>query len=278
MKKLILFLVLSCAAAFAQNDCNPLPIGSTAGGGTGGVTLAGQPYTGLNITDAAGVLHQPICVMADGTIVFPLGRVAFGGSVTQGVGQPRVEISYNASGRGGMVWTNTNPTSRGHSLLLRSCVSGCGTDFNFTTDSTTNGAEDIQIQDGVNQPLLYITGNCTTLCPPGFGTKGVGTKQFLISDGSVNGRTNPLFGFVAGHIAHGLSTVNLDNWGTATCAASTATVNFNTVYSTTTYQVMLTDQTTAGGARVSTKNVGSMVITCTGATDSVDYLVLGNPY
>ena len=54
-------------------------------------------------------------------------------------------------------------------------------------------------------------------------------------------------------------------------------VTFTTPLANAAYTLMLTDHTTAGGAKAS-KLAGSFTITCTGATDTVDYLVLGNPY
>lgn len=272
MKTFFLIFALSIAA-FAQNECSNLTSGNTAG-----APVSGSPIQMLRNYDAAGVLHDLACLMTDGTIVFPFGFTV-GGPNSQHSPLFRYEFSYNTAAKGGFAFTNTNAVSRGHGFLFRSCNPGCGTDFNLFFDSTNLGNEDITLQGGTSNTLLYITGNCPAGCAPGYGTGGVGTKQFTFTDGNTAGSTNPEFGITNGHITHGIvAGVNQDNWGTAVCAASTVTVTFTRAFTTATYQVILTDQTTAGGAKAGTKNTGSFVITCTGATDSVDYLVLGNPY
>lgn len=66
--------------------------------------------------------------------------------------------------------------------------------------------------------------------------------------------------------------------GSVTCAASTATITF---HSPVTYRsnpvVLLTDNTTAGGARISAETTSTATVTCTGATDVVVYSVTPNP-
>lgn len=104
-----------------------------------------------------------------------------------------------------------------------------------------------------------------------------GAKQFLLDDGTHTATTNPEFALVNGHIGHGTTGSNADNWGTLTCAANTVTYNFTTPLANNAHTLILTDHTTAGGAKTS-KLAGSFTIACTGPTDTVDYLVLGNPY
>jgi hypothetical protein len=61
-----------------------------------------------------------------------------------------------------------------------------------------------------------------------------------------------------------------------TCAAGTASWTFALAY-TSTPVILVSDETTAGGARVSAKSNTGFTVTCTGATDVVDYFVIGNP-
>ncbi len=64
--------------------------------------------------------------------------------------------------------------------------------------------------------------------------------------------------------------------GVLTCAGSTASLTFTTAYVSTPV-IIVSDETTAGGARVSAKSNTAFTITCTGATDVVDYMTIGNP-
>ncbi len=67
-----------------------------------------------------------------------------------------------------------------------------------------------------------------------------------------------------------------DSWGVATCNTNTVTVTFTTAY-TSTPVIVVSDETTAGGARVSASSNTAFTITCTGASDVVDYFTGGNP-
>jgi hypothetical protein len=67
-----------------------------------------------------------------------------------------------------------------------------------------------------------------------------------------------------------------DSWGVATCSTNTVTVTFTTAY-TSTPAIIVSDETAAGGARVSAKSNSAFTITCTGASDVVDYFTGGNP-
>ncbi|HEY5027433.1 MAG TPA: hypothetical protein VIK39_03415, partial [Candidatus Angelobacter sp.] len=69
---------------------------------------------------------------------------------------------------------------------------------------------------------------------------------------------------------------NNDISGVLTCAASTVTKTFATAY-TSTPVIGVSDETTTGGARVSAKSASAFTVTCTGATDTLDYFVHGNP-
>lgn len=96
-----------------------------------------------------------------------------------------------------------------------------------------------------------------------------GQHKWLFSGGNLQAN-----GTVGQHIL--FQAAQSDASGVATCVASTVTVTFNTAYASTP-TIMLTDETTTGGARVSAKSNSAFTITCTGATDVVDYLTFGNP-
>jgi hypothetical protein len=101
-----------------------------------------------------------------------------------------------------------------------------------------------------------------------------GAQQVFQVDG-VNKRTIIGLGDGTGHFtANGVS--NTDTEGLVTCAASTVTKTFAQAF-TSTPTIVVSDETTAGGARVSAKSASAFTVTCTGATDVVDYFVFGNP-
>lgn len=176
-----------------------------------------------------------------------------------------------------MDFTNINGTSRAVKLNFGDTIGGIHeTNFFLAIDNAHNQNEDVTWQGGNGIVSEYFTGNCPTQCTNTF-VPAAGIKQFLISDGSTSATTNPKFGIVAGHFTTGI-TGNNDRVGTLTCALGTVTYTFTIAMTTTTYRVMLTDQTTTGGALVSAKNLASFDVSCTGLTDSVDYMVVGNPY
>ena len=87
----------------------------------------------------------------------------------------------------------------------------------------------------------------------------------------LDGNGNSIF---SGHVNQ--SAANSDQAGVLTCAASSATKTFATAY-TSTPVVLLTDDTTKGGANITAKSARAFTISCTGATDVVEYMVVGNP-
>ncbi len=248
--------------------------------GAGGVVTAGAV---LRTVTALGVGHDVLCVVLTSTRVADVGGIVFpyitasspNSSASQDQGGDW-EVMGSPVAR--LFMTNTSGTTRKNVMDLRNCVGGCQTDWQFASDFASANNEDWGWYTGSNNPVLYVAANCLVACSNAF-VPVAGTHQFLFDDGTHSATTNPEFALVLGHLAHGTLGSNItDTWGTATCALGTATINFSTAFTTATYQVLLTDQTTAGGARVSAKNVGSFTITCTGLVDSVDYLVLGNPY
>lgn len=85
------------------------------------------------------------------------------------------------------------------------------------------------------------------------------------------------FNFSAGKGQHVNSqAAQADSWGVVTCAASVATVTFTTAY-TSTPAILLFDETTKGGVNLTAKSNTAFSISCTGATDVVDYFTGGNP-
>jgi hypothetical protein len=65
--------------------------------------------------------------------------------------------------------------------------------------------------------------------------------------------------------------------GTGACVASTATITFTAGPYLGNPIVTISDETTAGGARISAKSTTTATVTCTGATDAFDYTVIPNP-
>jgi hypothetical protein len=80
--------------------------------------------------------------------------------------------------------------------------------------------------------------------------------------------------FLGGHFNQASS--NSDIAGTLYCSGGAKTVTFATAF-TSTPVIVVSDETAAGGARVSAHSTSGFTVTCTGATDAFDYLVIGNP-
>ena len=64
--------------------------------------------------------------------------------------------------------------------------------------------------------------------------------------------------------------------GTSACVSSTKTFTFATAYLNTP-SIIVSDETTAGGARVTLPSTAGFTVTCAGASDTFDYIVVGNP-
>ena len=236
----------------------------------------------LRTIDSTNTAHDVMCVVTsttgaagnNGAVFLPFVTSVGVGPSMAGAGL--LEIANTGTPR--LILTNTSTTTRRNSINWRSGVGGFGTDIQMVEDVASIGNEDMSWLMPSTAAVLYATFNCPAGCATTFANVA-GAKQFLLDDGTHDAKVNPEFGLVSGHIAHGAAGTNAtDTWGTATCSTNTVTVTFTAAFTTTTYKVLLTDQTSAGGARVSTKNLGSFVITCTGASDAVDYLVLGQPF
>lgn len=114
-----------------------------------------------------------------------------------------------------------------------------------------------------------------------FTISGFGTNNFSIGAAGVLGvvqifgrNTRIGSGNGTDRITTGLA--NTDFQGVLTCAAGTVVKTFSQAFSSTPV-IVISDETTSGGARVSAKSASSFTVTCVGATDVVDYLVIGNP-
>lgn len=224
---------------------------------------------GMSGNDQNGHLHDYFCIQqpspgnSNSFMLFPSSVVITNSNTLSAP----VVLDFN----------NLSQTSRKVKINFGDSFGGAHeTNFYLATDNAGIGNEDITWQSGNNIVNEYFTGNCSLGCSNSFvPTNGI--KQYLISDGGTNATVNPKFGIVSGHFTTGVAGNN-DRVGTLTCALGTVTYTFIIAMTTTTYRVILTDQTTTGGALVSAKNLASFNVSCTGLTDSVDYMVVGNPY
>ena len=64
--------------------------------------------------------------------------------------------------------------------------------------------------------------------------------------------------------------------GVSACSGSTKAIAFPITYNSQPV-IMIFDETTAGGAKLSTKSANGFTVTCTGASDAFDWMVIGNP-
>jgi len=280
MKRLFTFLTFLLAALAAlplaaqipggsPPDCNEFNllnsiwVGQTAGQSFSDITVLGK------ITDASGAQRDFLCVSQP---------IAAGG--TPAVLVPGSLIVTNPSGGLPVIEiVSSSTTNRKMRINFGdiNIVGGHETDGYIIMDQAGVENEDLGFWGGNNIPYLYFTLNCIAGCSNSF-VSSTGTKQFLVATNGNAATVNPDFGLVSGHIAHTTGAGGTDGWGTLTCSSSSATYTFQVAQSTATYKVILTDQTTTGGAKVSSRATGSFTIACSGASDSVDYLVLGNPY
>lgn len=229
-------------------------------------TLAAGSLSLARTVDGSSVGHDLFCGTSVKTIIFPSS----------------VGIYQSTVGRNNLILTNLGTSvSRGNSILWRSCIGGCGTDFNLFTDGDLNGSEDVTWVQGTSISNLYFTGNCPVGCAMKFGPLNgtVGIKQFFISDSSVDARINPEFGLVSGHIAHGSTGVNPDNWGTVALTGGTGTYSFVTAWQNA--PLCLCNNPNQSGAPIAcSASASTTVLTLKsgGGTDTVNYSCMGNPY
>jgi hypothetical protein len=64
--------------------------------------------------------------------------------------------------------------------------------------------------------------------------------------------------------------------GVSACTGSTKAIAFPITYNSQPV-IIIFDETTAGGAKLSTKSASGFTVTCTGASDAFDWMVIGNP-
>ena len=149
--------------------------------------------------------------------------------------------------------------------------------------SGTTSTNDFQILNSGGATLFSISNGGTTITLPAANTN-IQTSS---------GNNNIVFGLAGGtgviaanyqhfrptniNNAHmDVGVANNDMSGKLTCASSTVTKTFSLAF-TSTPTVILSDETTAGGAHVSAISNTAFTVACTGATDVVDYLAIGNP-
>jgi hypothetical protein len=146
---------------------------------------------------------------------------------------------------------------------------------------TTSG-QDFQILDstGVNNLFSISNGGTTINLHNGVNTTIGGNGAGSITIGNNTGATN-LGGRIVkvgndGFTHITMFSANNDVAGNLTCAGGTVTKTFAATY-TSTPTVLPVDRTTAGGAHLTAVSNTAFTVGCTGATDVVDYLVIGNP-
>lgn len=165
-----------------------------------------------------------------------------------------------------------------------SITSGQQVQYQFCRQTTTTGGCLFQFFGGTSSPVFQfssltntaqlvalLTGQClavrhNTTC---------GGFDFIV--GSSNGfevdDTGDVTQSAASH-NNSTSTTN-DISGVLTCSSGTVSKTFTTAY-TATPVIIVSDETTTGGAKVSTKSATGFTITCTGSSDVVDFMTRGN--
>jgi hypothetical protein len=185
------------------------------------------------------------------------GSTSPGGATTQ--------IQYNNAGTfggvGGFLFVNgtgalsyTPPVSGGSFHVLNN---GSNTD-SFAVINGGSGRTELRVDLGVsNQTFVGNSLDGGTL---------------VIGGPAIAGNLN--LGNTSSHIIAQAAPGDLA--GTLACAASTATKTFTTAY-TSTPTILVFDETTKGGVNLTAKSNTAFTVSCTGATDALDYIVIGNP-
>jgi hypothetical protein len=202
----------------------------------------------------------------------------FDNVMTEGGCSNGVDVELNSdSNHWRHLWINTTKVGGGtcgvilNQSLVGSDIDADANDFSPLTvtsytssicEGTTNGNSfDLENAIGV-APVTVLGGTQTdTIREIGFfGTPGVMITPILISK------------LVNQEVANTFA-------GTSACVTSTKAISFPAtvgVYANTP-SIIVSDETTAGGAKVSTKSVSGFTVTCTGASDAFDWIAVGNP-
>lgn len=236
----------------------------------------------LRTINASNVGHDVACVVtADalaptniGAIVFPFITAIGNAGPSQG-GPGLLELVNTNPVK--IFLENTSGTVRSNGISFRSCVGGCGTDFRMIEDVAGAGNEDMT-WIGPSNSTLYVTFNCPSGCGTAF-TSNVSARQFLMDDGTHDAKTNPELGIVNGHLAHGITGSNLDNWGTLILAGGAGTYNFSQSWdSPPLCQCNNPNQSGAAIACSASATTTILSIKSGAGTDTINYTCKGNPH
>jgi hypothetical protein len=137
----------------------------------------------------------------------------------------------------------------------------CRFDAAGANTTMTGTVSDTDCSQGSPNPYLWLNGTGATVNRMG----NVGDSPPTQFVGNVG---------IAAHLNQ--VTANSDMAGVLNCSSGSVTKTFSTAYAATPV-IVIEDDSTSGGARVSAKSGTSFTVTCTGGTDVVDYFVVGNP-
>lgn len=198
-------------------------------------------------------------------VVSKAGTSSGGGSGTVGPGTTNVVAKFTAATTIG----NSSITDNGTTVATGELIDNSSATTGPTCASPSNGLK----LPGSGVGIMSFGSNGVDLC-----ANSVRVLQAVGSTGDIalEATTGSLF-FSGGKGQHiKTQAATSDVAGVLTCAASTASLTFTTAY-TSTPVIVVSDETTAGGVRVSAKSNTAFTVTCTGATDVVDYITVGNP-
>jgi hypothetical protein len=102
------------------------------------------------------------------------------------------------------------------------------------------------------------------------GNAGNATLFTIVSGGNIGIQGRP------GAHLNQIANANSDIAGKLTCSGSTVSKAYSSNY-TSTPMVQVFDETTKGGANLTANANTGFTVSCTGATDALDYFVIGNP-
>ena len=261
---------------FLRSDTSGLPsiIGGTLSvpsiatdAGTLGVTGSGSFTGALTTTQLAAPSTTPSCPIT-GTTTFTFlitARDSNGNGVT-GLNVNFFNCASNITATNYLQFTNIVSTgASSYDVYFTNAGGGTCNGGGCTLGKIFTCTPIFSASNASPKCTFQYTGTAGdgTTAPPGNSTGGYGVAGDLI--------------FTTGKGQHvDLQAANNDVGGTVSCSASTVTVPFTRAYANSPV-IVVSDDTTSGGAHVSARSGSSFTITCTGATDQVDYMVLGNP-
>lgn len=278
---------------FSQITANDCHDNNAGGGNFGQINVNGEgDFTGSYGNSVT--LNQVRNNLGSGQDIFISASAnnTFAGAVQQFYKITAYDASRNVLAQSAE-FSNTPAASSVNLITWTSVVNA--TSYVICRGTATN-SENIGYISYANAFLDEKAGALFTCSPPGSGTTLTGvvlqnlttasdTYGVIVAENNLSGTSTatPLsFSTFNTNSANNMVAVSnpppqSDRSGTVTCATNTVQYVYKTPYINVP-TVVISDDTTKGGANISAKDRFSFTVSCTGATDVVEYVVVPNPF